>query len=230
MYAFEDLCSREDYPFAYLIGVLREVPREDYLVADFFTGGFDFLLTMEDQAESPESTISSVDLYKDWVTPTAPLTMTPSWSPFPFAFRALPQPIAHGRNEERDASAFGIWEPELFSTGESQLKVGDEVVETFANYVSEEDIDFGGDINFHHFFWLLQMTVERAKKMDGKVLVAGCPGWSYKNELKYGTPAHMRLRLIEAGYLYPERIPHVARTRQQGADDQSATAVTQKAE
>jgi len=212
MYPFEDLCARDDYPFAYLLGVLRKMPKKKDLNADFFTDGFGWLYTREDQSDSPKETISGVDLYKRFVTPTAPLTMTPSWSPFPFASEMLPNVVTHGRNDRRDASAFAIWEPELIATGESELRADDEVVATFTNYVSESDIDFNGDVNALHFFWLLQMTVERAQEMKGWVFLAGCPGWSYSNELKHPSPPHMRLRLLQAGYLYPERIPYAARS------------------
>lgn len=211
MYTFEDLCSRKGYPFTYLLGVLRKMPKEADLTADFFTDEFSWIQTREEQSESPKETIAGVDLFKKFVTPSAPLTMTPSWSPFPFAAEILGAPILHGRNEASNASAFAIWTPRLVSKGTSELRAGDEVVATFENYVGESDVDFGGDLNALHFFWLLQMTVERAKEMNGKVLLAGTPGWSYKSQLEYPTPPHMRLRLLQAGYLYPERIPYAAR-------------------
>ena len=78
--------------------------------------------------------------------------MTPSWSPFPFGIEMLGEPIAHGRNDDSDASAFAIWEPELVSTGTSELRANDEVVATFQTDVTESDIDFGGDLNAFHFF------------------------------------------------------------------------------
>jgi hypothetical protein len=212
MYPFEDLCSREDYPFAYLLGVLRKMPKGRDLNADFFTDEFSWLHTREDQSDSPEETISGIDLYKRFVTPTAPLTMTPSWSPFPLASQVLPNIVSHGRNDKRDASAFAIWDPELTPIGRSELRANDEVVTTFTNRVGEGDIDFDRNLNALHFLWLLQMTVERAQEMKGTVLLAGKPGWSYKYELKYPTPPHMRLRLLQAGYLYPERIPYAARS------------------
>ena len=212
MYPFEELCAQEGYPFAYLLGVLRKMPKEGDLNAEFFTDEFSWLHTREDQSDTPKETISGVNLYKKFVTPTAPLTMTPSWSPFPFASQMLANVVTHGRNDKRDASAFAIWESELESTGKSELRSDDEIVATFTNYVSESDIDFAGNLDALHFFWLLEMTVQRAKELKGWVLLAGCPGWSYKSELRHPTPPHMRLRLLQAGYLYPERIPYAARS------------------
>lgn len=215
MYSFEELCSRKGYPFTYLLGVLRKMPRESELTAEFFTGEFSWIQVREEQSNTPKETISGVSLFKKFVTPTAPLTMTPSWSPFPGAFETLPRLVAHGKDDKADASAFAIWEPELVSTGESELRANGKVIATFENYVTESDIDFGGNLNAFHFFWLLQMTVERAKNMKGKVLLAGRPGWSYDSELKHPTAPHSRLRLLEAGYLYPERIPYAARFQYQ---------------
>ena len=217
MYTFEELCSRKDYPFAYLLGVLRKMPRESDLTAEFFTEEFSWIQTREEQSDTAKETISEVNLFKKFVTPTAPLTMTPSWSPFPLAFDMLPRLIVRGKNDKQDASAFAIWEPELASTGESELQANGKVIATFTDYVTESDIDFGGNLNAFHFFWLLQMTVERARKMRGKVLVAGRPGWSYNSALKHPTPPRSRLRLLDAGYLYPERIPCAARFQYQQA-------------
>jgi hypothetical protein len=230
MYSFEELCSRKDYPFTYLLGVLRKMPREAELTADFFTGEFSWIQTREEQSDTAKKTISGVSLFKKFVTPTAPLTMTPSWSPFPFAFDMLPHLVARGKNEKKDASAFAIWEPELVSTGQSELRANGKLIATFENYVTESDVDFGGDVNAFHFFWLLQMTVERAKNMKGKVLLAGQPGWSYDSELKHPTAPHSRLRLLEAGYLYPERIPYAARLQYQQAQRSKGSAEPDEAQ
>lgn len=219
MYPFDELCSEEDYPFAYLLGVLRKSPKKSLLNAEFFTQEFGWLHTMEDQGDSPKETISKVHLYKKFVTPSAPLTMTPSRSPFPFTFEILPKVIAHGRTEEKSASAFAIWEPELVSTGENQFLVGEEEVVSFTEYVSESDIDFDGNLDALHFFWLLQMTVERAQSMNRKVILAGCPGWSYKSAVKNPMPPHSRVRLLQAGYRYPERIPYAARRNNKPVPD-----------
>ncbi len=98
MYAFEELCSREDYPFTYLLGVLRKMPRKSDLTADFFTDEFSWIQVQEEQSPTPKETLTKVDLFKNFVTPSAPLTMTPSWSPFPLGFNVLPEVIAHGQD------------------------------------------------------------------------------------------------------------------------------------
>ncbi|MGY8642760.1 MAG: hypothetical protein ACKVJU_16900 [Verrucomicrobiales bacterium] len=128
----------------------------------------------------------------------------------------FPKVIAHGRTEEKSAPAFAIWEPELVSTGENQFLVGEEEVVSFTEYVSESDIDFDGNLDVLHFFWLLQMRVERAQAINGKVILAG---WSYKSAVKNPMPPHSRVRLLQAGYLYPERIPYAARRNNKPVPD-----------
>ena len=52
MYAFDELCDDLDTPFCYLLGVLKRMPRESKLKPEFFSGEFEWIMNVEDQAES----------------------------------------------------------------------------------------------------------------------------------------------------------------------------------
>lgn len=194
-----------------MLGVLKKLPKDVAIGPEFFTDEFSWIFTMEDQADTGADLKSQTEFYNEYVLPTAPISIADSWSPFPLAFEVLPSIIDHGRTEERNSSAFAIFGPELLITGEKQFKASGEIVAKFSESINEDGIDFGGNIDVHHFFWLLQMTASRASQLERNIILAGTPGWSYKNELKYPTVPHRRLAILEAGYLYPERIPHSAR-------------------
>ena len=197
-----------------MLGVLKKLPKDVEIGPEFFTDEFSWIFTMEDQTDSGNDLKSRTVFYGEYVFPTAPISITDSWSPFPLAFEVLPSIIDHGRTEERNSSAFAIFGPDMLITGEKQLKADkadDEVVAPFSESIKEDGIDFGGNIDAHHFFWLLQMTASRAAQLESNIILAGTPGWSYENELKHPTAPHRRLAILEAGYLYPERIPHSAR-------------------
>ncbi len=211
MYAFDELCDELDSSFCYLLGVLKRTPKASKLQPGFFTGEFEWITNVEDQAESVKDTQKCSPLLRSFVKPSAPLTITPGWSPFPLAFSVLPNCIRHGREEgEYHNSAFAIWQPELKPVGKSRLvdEDGHERT-TFARHVSEQDLEFE-NIHARHFFWLLEMTVLRAQELKKPVILAGLPGFSYGTALTHEMPADARLRLLQAGYLFPSRIPQLA--------------------
>ncbi|WP_050025277.1 hypothetical protein [Verrucomicrobium sp. BvORR034] len=210
MYAFHELCNETGYSFCYLLGVLKKVPKESDLRPDFFTDEFEWLLNVEEQSDTVRQTQKRCPLIKRYILPSAPLTMAPAWTPFPIAFSVLPRCVQHKRLEgEFHNSAFAIWHPELASVGENNLMDDTgKVLASFNRRITASDIEFE-NIHARHFFWLLQMTVERAKKMRRHVVLAGTPGFSYANSVKHDEPPHSRIRLLESGYLYPSRVPHV---------------------
>jgi hypothetical protein len=212
MYAFHELCGKEDYPFCYLLGVLKRMPREADLCANFFTDQFESLLNVEEQSDTVRQTQKRSPLIKNFIVPTAPLTMTPAWSPFPLAFSVLPRCVLHGREPDGShRSAFAIWQPELASVGKNKLINEDgKVLSSFTQQVSGEHIEFE-NVHARHFFWLLEMTVVRAQEMKRQVVLAGVPGFSYKSAVAHDKPPHTRLRLLQSGYLYPSRVPQAAR-------------------
>ena len=210
MYAFHELCDEADYPFCYLLGVLKKMPKEADLHPGFFTGEFEWLLNVEQQSDTVRQTQTRSPLIKHFILPSAPLTMAPAWTPFPLAFSVLPRCVRHGRDEgQMHNSAFAVWHPELATVGENRL-VDDsgKVVASFSQRVSARELDFE-NIHARHFFWLLEMTVQRAAAMKRHVIVAGTPGFSYDNAVQHGHPPHTRTRLLESGYLYPSQVPHV---------------------
>ena len=215
MYAFDELCDDQDTPFCYLLGVLKRMPRESKLKPEFFSGEFEWIMNVEDQAESVKDTQKCSPLLKTYIKPTAPLTLTPGWSPFPLAFEILPNCIRHGREHgEVQNSAFAIWQPEL-KVGERKLLDRDGHVRAIcARHVSEEDLELE-HAHAHHFFWLLEMTIQRALAAKKPVILVGTPGFSYGNAVANEMPAHSRLRLLQAGYLFPSRVPQVAHLQAQ---------------
>lgn len=210
MYAFSELSDETDYPFCYLLGVLKKTPKESNLRADFFTDEFEWLKNVEEQSDTVRQTQKRCPLIKHYILPTAPLTMAPTWTPFPLASSVLPHCVRHGRLDgQYHNSAFAIWHPELASVGEKKF-VDDngKALFSFSQRISAREIEFE-NIHARHFFWLLEMTVERAKKMKCHVILAGTPGFSYNGSVKHDEPPHTRIRLLESGYLYPSRVPHV---------------------
>lgn len=209
MYPFQELCSHTEHPFCYLVGVLKKWPKEKYLTADFFTSQFSELMTAEDQANTVWQTKRRSSLAAKFVLPTAPLTMAPSWSPFPLAASVLPEVIRLGKSGEHFISAYAVFEP--------QLKVGESISIPFSGEtrsfnlpVADKDLSFE-NIHAHHFFWLLEMTVARALQMRKPVIIAGLPGYGYEDCLEDEPGIETRLRLLQAGYLYPSRVPQGAR-------------------
>jgi hypothetical protein len=211
MYAFDELCDEIETPFCYLLGVLKRMPKAAKLKPGFFSGEFEWIMNVEDQAENVKDTQKCSPLLKTYVLPSAPLTLTPGWSPFPLAFAILPNCVKHGReHSEFHNSAFAIWQPELKPMGENRLvDENGSVHTTFSRQVTEQDIEFE-NIHARHFFWLLEMTVERARAAQKPVILAGIPGFSYGNAIAHEMPANSRVRLLEAGYLFPSRVPQVA--------------------
>ncbi|HSI13803.1 MAG TPA: hypothetical protein VK961_17290 [Chthoniobacter sp.] len=215
MYAFDELCDDQDTPFCYLLGIVKRMPRESKMKPEFFTAEFEWIMNVEDQAENVKDTQKCSPLIKTHVKPSAPLTLTPGWSPFPLAFGILPNCIRHGcERGQVHNSAFAIWKPEL-KVGEHKLLDGEgHVRATCARHVSEQDLEFE-NVHARHFFWLLEMTVQRAREMKKAVILAGVPGFSYGNAVANEMPAHSRLRLLQAGYLYPSRVPQAAHLQEQ---------------
>lgn len=206
MYPFSELCKFEDYPFCYLLGVLKKWPPAKYLSAEFFTDQFSSLLTAEQQAVTPWQTRRRSALTRKFVLPSAPLTMAPSWSPFPLAFQALARPINHGKSKD---SAFAIFTPDqtihavrTFGFGNSSFTVND--------YAGDHCLPLE-NIHAQHFLWLLNMTVARATELKRPILLAGMPGFGYMNELERDINGECKLRLLKAGYLYPSHVPQGAR-------------------
>ncbi len=209
MYAFSELSDESDHPFCYLLGVLKKWPPHKMRVPDFFTGDFDWLLNVEDQSATVWQTRRRCVLTKKYVLPTAPLTMTPSWSPFPLAFELLPRVIQHARSHELASSAFAIFEPTLRVGKVSVLQFGGKSI-TLETPVGDDDISLE-NIHAQHFMWLLNMTAARAQRMKKTIIVAGLPGFGYENELEQDMNGETKLRLLESGYLYPSRVPQGAR-------------------
>ncbi|WP_345738020.1 hypothetical protein [Prosthecobacter algae] len=209
MYSFQDLCPTAEYPFCYLIGVLKKWPSKSHLSADFFTSQFGRLMTVEDQADTVWQTKRRCPLTRSYVKPTAPLTMAPSWSPFPLAASVLPSLIQHGKTEDCYASAYAVFEPKLRAGEVVSMQFGGEV-RAFERVVADKDLTIE-NIHAHHFFWLLEMTVARAQQLRKPIIIAGLPGYGYDNHLEDEAGAETRLRLLQAGYLYPSRLPQGAR-------------------
>lgn len=213
MYSFSDLYPASpnlEYPFCYLLGVLRKMPPNDMLDAAVFTDAFGWIYSGEDQCQTCWQLRRRSKLTRKYVLPTAPLTIAPHWSPFPLAFDVLSTPLQHGRSDTRESSAFAIFAPEFNITSVSELKVGDRGFRAIENRVEDKDIFFE-NIHAHHFFWLLKMTVARAKEMKRLVFLAGMPGFGYSDLLENDSAADSKLLKLKSGYLYPDRVPQGAR-------------------
>lgn len=209
MYSFDELSDTSSGPFCYLLGVLKKWPPPKKCVPDFFTGEFGWLLNVEDQSTSPWQTRKRCELTKKYIFPTAPLSMTPSWSPFPLAFEVMKKSLQYAKDQEPPASAYAIFEPELKVGQTGVLSWGDKSI-LMETAINDSDIHLE-NIHAQHFMWLLDMTVARAKKMKKPVVLAGLPGFGYENQLDHDMNGENKLRLIEAGYLYPSRVPQGAR-------------------
>lgn len=209
MYTFEELSTEPVHTFCYLIGVLKKWPQKNQITADFFTGHFEWLINVEDQSDTVWKTRRRCDLTRKYVLPTAPLTMTPSWSPFPLASNIMPEVLQHGRTDDTWASAYAIFNPVLKVGEVITLQFGSKQT-SFETPVTDEQLQFE-NIHAHHFFWLLEMTIARAQKMKKPIILVGLPGFGYQDVLDQDLIGESRLRLLEAGYLYPSRAPQGAR-------------------
>ncbi|WP_139373070.1 hypothetical protein [Prosthecobacter debontii] len=117
--------------------------------------------------------------------------------------------LAHGKTEESCASAYAVFEPQL-QAGENTTKQFAGESRSFDLPVADKDLSFE-NIHAHHFFWLLEMTVARAQQMRKPVILAGLPGYGYEDCLEDEPGTKTRLRLLQASYLYPSRVPQGAR-------------------
>ncbi len=209
MYNFQDLSSDPVHTFCYLIGVLKKWPSEKQLSASFFTSHFEWLINVEDQSDTAWKTKRRCDLTRKYVLPTAPLTMTPSWSPFPLACNVLPDLLSNGRSDDPWSSAYAIFNPVLKNGKSMTIQFGGKPT-TFELPVCDAEVEFD-NIHAHHFFWLLEMTVSRAQQLKKPIVIAGLPGFGYQDVLDQDLIGEARLRLLNSGYLYPSRVPQGAR-------------------
>ncbi|MCF7787024.1 MAG: hypothetical protein K9N47_12940 [Prosthecobacter sp.] len=209
MLTFDAPAKKPFQTFCYLIGVLKKQPSKSQMKAEFFTEQFEWLMNVEDQSDTVTKTKENCDLTNKYVLPTAPLTMTASWSPFPFAASVMPEILQHGKTDDPYSSSYAIFHPVL-KIGESiTMQFGGKPT-TFELPVSGNQLEFE-NIHAHHFFWLLEMTIARAQQMKKPVILAGMHGFGYQDAIENDLIAESRLRLLEAGYLYPSRVPQGAR-------------------
>jgi hypothetical protein len=209
MYSFKELSEDPVHTFCYLIGVLKKWPLPNQLTANFFTGQFEWQINVEDQSDTVWKTKRRCDLTRKYVLPTAPLTMAPSWSPFPFATSVMPELLKHGRTEDAWSSAYAIFNPVLRVGKTMTIQFGGKPT-VFDLPINDSELEFE-NIHAHHFFWLLEMTIARASQMRKPVIIAGLPGFGYQDAVDQDLIGESRLRLLESGYLYPSRVPQGAR-------------------
>ena len=209
MSTFKALAKDPLQTFCYLLGVLKKQPAKSQMTANFFTGQFEWLMNVEDQSDTVTKTKQNCDLTNKYVLPTAPLTMTASWSPFPFAASVMPEVLQQGKTDDPYSSSYAIFHP--------VLKVGESITMQFGGKSKAFELPVSGNtlefenIHAHHFFWLLEMTIARAQQMKKPVILAGMLGFGYQDVIENDLIGESRLRLLEAGYLYPSRVPQGAR-------------------
>ena len=212
MYSFAELCpesSSDSTSFCYMLGVLKKMPPKQALNAKTLTDEFGWLYSGEDQCQSVWS-LKRRSVLNKYVIPSAPLTLAPTWTPFPLAFQVLPEVMVHGSEAGSNSSAFAIFKPRLAISSDLNLTVWDKVVSSISMKVEDKDLNLE-NIHAHHFFWLLKMTVARAIQMKGSIFLAGTHGFGYQSLLEDDVSADSKLLKLKAGYLYPDRVPQGAR-------------------
>ncbi|GHC67827.1 hypothetical protein GCM10007100_39940 [Roseibacillus persicicus] len=205
--------SQEQKTFNYLLGVTRKKFRSNDDFAERFESALHSIVTAEEQSDTAKELFKYCSFLRKDVLPTAPLTVTNEWSPFALANSLLASCLAKGRQQKQDQSnaAYSVWTPELKIENQAVLSSKNgEVVAQFDLPRKASDLDFRSEDEYH-FYWLLSLTIERARKLRRNVILLGYPGYkSYSDELRRMKPNY---HFLEAGYLYPSGMPHPLRFR-----------------
>jgi hypothetical protein len=187
LYPFEELCSSPiATTFAYWVVVERKPLPVEAASLDSLYHWMSYHYDVEEQASEMESFVTSEKYTPDNIRIIAPVTLGERWSPFTLATQLLGMPLRKERGSGSHSRAFGIWSPKAVDrslyapTGEHE----------------------------RHFVFLLALACSVALKQNGRIIIVGSPGWSYKqwrDEFRMMNP-EVGLLMHASGYLYTDRI------------------------
>ena len=187
LYPFEELCtSRHTTTFAYWIVVERKPLPVGAASLDSLYHWMSYHYDVEEQASEIESFITSDQYTSDNIRIIAPVTLAERWSPYALATQLLGAPLRAERGSGSHSRALGIWAPKPV------------------------DASLHAPTNEHerHFVFLLGLACSVALKQNGRIIIVGSPGWSYKHwreKVRMMNP-DISLLMHSSGYLYTDRI------------------------
>jgi hypothetical protein len=184
MYSFTELHPHQGkgFPdsFAYWLCCLHKEPKD--FSAGNLKSAMSYHFDVEEQAYTPKMLNSRPELIPKCLTPIAPVTLAPQWSPFPMAVSILGKPEQHGSDS---GSAFAVWTPRYLGGDEVATKTTDEA----------------------HFLFLIRLATSAARASKCRVLLVGSPGWCYRTAAKRYMNPDTAVMMHDAGYLFTERVP-----------------------
>ena len=188
LYSFEELTDHDPgrRSFAYWILVERKPLPGEHLEAKSLKRWMSYHYDVEEQASSVTSFCTRSALQPEFVRLFAPVTLAEHWTPFSEAQKLLGKPVKSGCGADSYfCPAFGIWKPK-----------------DLASQLPDNDC-----AHTKHFTFLLRLACSLALTENGRLIIVGAPGWSYrhwKQESQLMAPNVARL-MHKAGYLYTER-------------------------
>ncbi|MBL8814413.1 MAG: hypothetical protein JNL58_00170 [Planctomyces sp.] len=187
LYPFEELSTSPiTTTFAYWVVVERKPLPVEAASLDPLYHWMSYHYDAEEQASELKSFNTSDQYTSDRIRIISPVTLAQRWTPYTLATRLLGTPLRKERGSGSYSKAFGIWNAKVIDR--------DSLTPT-----SEHE---------RHFVFLLGLACSVALRENGRIIIVGCPGWSYdswKNDFRMMNP-NVGLLMHESGYLYTDRI------------------------
>lgn len=187
LYPFETLSGNPSTStFAYWILVERKPLPPQAATPKALTRWMTFHYDVEEQAHAKRTLITNKELLPEYIQLIAPVTLAERWTPFSDAKTILGAPIRSERDTGGFSSALGVWAPKFLGA----CKLATDCPHT------------------RHFVFLLGLACSVAMAENGRIIIAGCPGWSYSDwkDKQYMMNPDTAFTMHKFGYLYTDRI------------------------